>query len=106
MKRNSLAVSPTAGLHHTAMQGGMNTERFNAFLVELAVHLDGNEPTNFIYDRAPAHRNAVSPKDFIRLTKLPPYSPFLNIVEQAISVLKAAVKADISRPNIQAEMAD
>ena len=32
---------------------------------------------------------------------LPPYSPFLNIVEQAISVLKAAIKADISQPTIQ-----
>ena len=29
---------------------------------------------------------------------LPPYSPFLNIVEQAISSLKAAIKTDISRP--------
>ena len=33
---------------------------------------------------------------------LPPYSPFLNIVEQAISALKAAIKADISRADIQA----
>ena len=31
------------------------------------------------------------------LKKLPPYSPFLNIVKQAISALKAAIKADISR---------
>ena len=32
---------------------------------------------------------------------LPPYSPFLNILEQAISCLKAAIKADISAPEIQ-----
>ena len=32
---------------------------------------------------------------------LPPYSPFLNTVEQAISSLKAAIKADISHPEIQ-----
>jgi len=32
------------------------------------------------------------------LKKLPPYSPFLNVVEQSISTLKAAIKADISRP--------
>ena len=37
---------------------------------------------------------------------LPPYSPFLNIVEQAISALKAAIKADISRPDIQATIDD
>ena len=32
---------------------------------------------------------------------LPPYSPFLNIVEQAISALKAGITADISRPEVQ-----
>ena len=37
---------------------------------------------------------------------LPLYSIFLNtcIVEQAISALKAAVKADISRPEVQERM--
>ena len=38
------------------------------------------------------------------LKKLPPYSPFLNIVEQAISSLKAAIKADISHPQTQEKM--
>jgi len=38
---------------------------------------------------------------FTELKMLPPYSPFLNIVEQAISCLKAAIKADISRLEIQ-----
>ena len=40
------------------------------------------------------------------LRKLPPYSPFLNIVQQAVSALKAAIKADISRPEIQVQMDD
>ena len=35
---------------------------------------------------------------------LPLYSPFLNIVEQALSCLKAVIKADISRPKIQRRM--
>ena len=34
----------------------------------------------------------------------PPYSPFLNIVEQAISSLRAAIKADLSRPAEQESM--
>ena len=37
---------------------------------------------------------------------LPAYSPFLNIAEQAISLLKAAIKGDLSRPQIQARMDD
>ena len=55
----------------------------------------------FIYDNAPAHRNAVNPGEQTELKPLPPYSHFFNIIEQAISALKAAIKADISRPNIQ-----
>ena len=60
----------------------------------------GNE-TVFIYDGAPAHRGAESPAEEISLPMLPPYSPFLNIVENSISALKAAIKNDISRPEIQ-----
>jgi hypothetical protein len=37
------------------------------------------------------------------MRKSPPYSPFLNIVKQDISALKMAIKADISRPEIQQE---
>ena len=33
-----------------------------------------------------------------------PYSPFLNIVEQAISALNVAMKADRSRPEVQKRM--
>ena len=60
----------------------------------------------FIYDSAPAHRNPAIPGPNSELRKLPPYSPFLNIVEQAVSALKAAIKADISRPEIQVQMND
>ncbi|KXJ28735.1 hypothetical protein AC249_AIPGENE19429 [Exaiptasia diaphana] len=68
------------------------------------LNLDPDEHVIFIYDGAPAHRNPVNPGPNTELKKLPPYSPFLNIVEQAIRALKAAIKADISRPQIQEEM--
>lgn len=58
----------------------------------------------FVYDGAPAHRNPAIPASNTELKMLPPYSPFLNIMEQAISCLKAAIKADISRPEIQRRM--
>ena len=73
----ALAVSPVNGLvFHSAYIGGMNA----AFL---------------IYDGAPAHRNRAIPAANAELEMLPPYSPFLNIVEQAISSLKAAIKGDV-----------
>ena len=66
------------------------------------MRIDPNEHVIFIYDGAPAHNNPAIPGPNSELKKLPPYSPFLNIVEQAISALKAAIKADISRPEQQA----
>ena len=52
------------------------------------------------------HRNPAIPAANTELEILPPYSPFLNIVEQAISLLKAVIKGDVSRPEIQARMND
>ena len=99
-----LAVSPTNGLvYHTARIG--NRQLFNDFLEEVGRRVNRDSPTFLIFDNAPAHRNADCPRDRIEI-KMLPYSPFLNIVEQAISALKAAIKADISRPDIQATIDD
>ena len=101
----ALAISPTNGLvFHSAFLGGMNGQRFNDFLSQTRLNLDPNEHVIFIYDGAPAHNNPAIPGPNSELKKLPPYSPFLNIVEQAISALKAAIKADISRPEQQEQM--
>ena len=100
-----MAISPTNGLvFHSAFIGGMNAQRFDDFLAQTRLKLDPDEHVIFIYDGAPAHNNPAIPGPNTELNKLPPYSPFLNIVEQAISSLKAAIKADISRPEIQEQM--
>lgn len=103
----AMAISPTSGLvFHSAILGGMNARRFDDFLAQTRLNLDPDEHLIFIYDGAPAHRNPAIPGPNSELGKLPPYSPFPNIVEQAISALKAAIKADISRPEIQVQMND
>ena len=103
----ALAVSPLNGLvFHSVYIGGMNAPRFNAFLAQTRQNLDPDEEVIFIYDGAPAHRNPANPAANTKLEMLPAYSPFLNIVEQAISSLKAAIKGDISRPEIQTRMDD
>ena len=89
---------------HSACIGGMNAQRFDDFLAQTRLNLDPDEHVIFIYDGAPAHNNPAIPGPNTELKKLPPYSPFLNIVEQAISSLKAAIKADISCPKIQEQM--
>ena len=78
--------------------------RFNDFLAQTRQNLDPDEEVIFIYDGAPAHRNPAIPATNTELEMPPAYSPFLNIVEQAISSLKAAIKGDVTRPDIQARM--
>ena len=86
--------------------GVSHSERFADFLTQTRLNVDPEEDVIFIYDVAPAHNNPSIPAANTELKKLPPYSPFVNIVEQAISALKAAIKADISRPEIQLLMGD
>ena len=59
-------------------------------MTKLVAHMLKNTFTPFVYK--------------FMLKMLPPYSPFLNIVEQAISSLKAAIKGDVPRPEIQVRM--
>ena len=100
-----LAISPINGLvFHSAYLGGMKAVRFSDFLVQARPNLEPDETVIFIYDGARAHNNPGDPGANTELEKLPAYSPFLNIVEQAISALKAAIKTDISRPGVQARM--
>ena len=84
----------------------MNAPRFNDFLAQTRQNLDAHEEVIFIYDGAPAHRNPAIPAANTELETLPAYSPFLNMVEQAISSLKAAIKGDGLRNEIQARMDD
>ena len=77
----------------------MTAQRFQDFLVQTHQRLPQNDQVFVIYDNAPAHRNANNLGANSELKPLPAYSPFLNIVEQAISCLEAAIKAHLSRPD-------
>lgn len=95
-----LAISARTGLvQYTAEVGGMNNQRFNDFLVQTRQRLPTNDRVVFIYDNTPA-RNVNHPGNS-EFKPLPPYSPFLNIVEESFSYLKAAIKAYISSPDQQ-----
>ena len=82
---------------------GMNAQRFNDFLLQARLNLNPDEHVIFIYDGAPAYRNPAKPGPN---SELPPYSPFLNVVEQAVRSLKSTIKDDISCPEIQVLMHD
>lgn len=90
------AVSNTRGLvHYEICEGGMDGERFVNLLQNIANNVPMHGQVVFIFDNAPAHRRAASgnlPAN-VSLRWLPPYSPFLNIVENTISIWKAKTKA-------------
>ena len=99
----TMAISRIHGLvFSSAFAGGMNAALFDNFMTQARINLDPEEPVIFVYDGAPAHRNPTVPVLYTALKMLPPYSPFLNIMEQAISCLRP--KADISRPQSQRRM--
>ena len=71
-------------------------ELFNEFLRNASEQSDENHTHYLIFDGAPAHRGATSPADNTEIKTSPPYSSFLNPVEQAISCLKANIKPNIT----------
>ena len=74
----AMAISP---MFHSAIIGGINAERFSDFLTQARLNLDPDELVVFIYDGAPAYRRPNHSGPNTKLKMLPPYSPFLNIVE-------------------------
>ena len=96
----TFAVSATHGLlHHDLMDGAMTCQRFQEFLQNLFQQLPHDGPDHvIIFDNAPVHRRAIEaevPRN-CALRWLPPYSPFLNVVENSFAKWKANVKRDLA----------
>ena len=98
-----LAVSPLWGLvYYKFIRGGMNQQEFSDFVIELSTIVAN--PFVLIYDNARPHLNPPQLEENQNQRHLPPYSPFLNMTERAISCLKAALKRSLGNRNIQAEL--
>ena len=100
-----LAVSNRRGMiHHEFFQGGINADRFNAWLRDASAAA-GDGPVTFVFDNAPCHRRYLEAdlQDNHEGKTLPAYSPFLNISENCFSVWKAAFKRQMAevRPQLQ-----
>lgn len=100
-----MAVSSRLGLvHFSFVTGGMTQDCYAGFLSEVSTFLVDDPVVCLVHDNAPPHRNPPglqSPSH--DLVCLPRYSPFLNMVEYAISAVKSAAKRNLSNPNIQAQ---
>ena len=98
-------------LHHQMLEGGMTAEIFQQFVGNVS-SLSADDAA-FIFDNTSAHRRAnhnaqeiLIGAQIIRM--LPPYSPMLNIVENAISYYKASLKRSLEevRDNLLASNHD
>ncbi|GFO46270.1 parathyroid hormone/parathyroid hormone-related peptide receptor-like [Plakobranchus ocellatus] len=94
----TFAVSNVGGLiYHELTRVGMTGQRFNEFIGTVCRLY---HPLNacFVIDNAPAHRQAVNlplPQNF-SVRYLPPYSPFLNICENAFALWKGNIKDSLA----------
>ena len=103
----TIAISLINGLvFSSGLVEEMNAARFDNLLTQASTNLNPEESVIFVYDGAPAYRDPSVPSPNMKLKILLSYSPFLNIVKQAISCPKPAIKADISRLEIQRRMDD
>lgn len=101
-----LAVSNQRGLlHHSYFQGGMTGPRFVREIVAISAVAGNDRPLSFIMDNASSHNLVFRTPDLHlppnqEMRRLPPYSPMLSLVENAISAFKASLKRTLeeSRP--------
>ena len=101
----ALAVSPQLGLvHHRIFVGGFTAERFREFMIEVGTLVD--DEFTVLADNARAHGVVNFGRPDQRLQFLPPYSPFLNATEMAISCMKAALKRRMTDPEVVFEVQD
>ena len=87
-----MSISSERGLIYWERHGSVTAEVFQQYIENIS-HLVNNNST-IIIDNAPCHSRAHTTQG-ISIKKLPPYSPFLNAIEEAFSCLKYAIKARI-----------
>lgn len=95
----TFAVSAQGGLiYHELFQGGMTAPRFNTFLESVANAYAPQSEVCFVFDNASAHghANTANLPHGYSLQYLPPYSPFLNICENAFATWKQALKVSLA----------
>ena len=86
------AISDQVGVfYHELHFGPVNREIFNNFMTSLEAMI-GDFPVVFVMDNDPIHSSIPETYPTMQFKYLPPYSPFLNPIENTFSVLKNYTK--------------
>ena len=91
------AISDQVGvLYYEIHFGTVNKLVFNAFMNSLCTII-GDTPSVIIMDNAPIHNGIQEIYPEVPIKFLPPYSPFLNPIENCFSVLKTYLKQHLTQ---------
>lgn len=102
--RNATVIAAIADgggvLYHEVHFGKVNGETFKQFMVSLEVIIGGSNSV-IIMDNAPVHRGIIEEFPALKIKMLPPYSPFLNPIENCFSVFKTFIKQYLATQTMQ-----
>ena len=95
------AIADRGGvLYYEVHFGKVNGETFKQFMVSLEV-INGGSNSVIIMDSAPVHRGIIEEFPALKIKMLPPYSPFLNPIENCFSVFKTFIKQYLATQTMQ-----
>ena len=95
-----LSISSEVGVVYSQfVSGSVNRDIFKNYLEHVSASLNQQDRCLVILDNASIHRNVTLSNPLHEVHFLPPYSPFLNPIEESFSAWKYQVKLDLSSPD-------
>jgi len=91
------AMSQNGIVHRKVFLGGTKRDTFQQFINELSDLYSGTSEVDFIMDNCRCHLNVSTPTANHHIVYLPPYSPFLNAIEEAFSSVKSSMKSELQK---------
>ena len=89
------AMSKSGLIHYRTVVKGINSELFQSFLGKVSSLIGEENPASF-FDNCRSHLNATGLFQSHHTKRLPPYSSFLNPIEEMFSFLKTRIPSKLA----------
>jgi len=90
------AMSSGGIIHKRVLKGSVNKDTFENFLQEVGALVGSDTAATFIFDNCRCHFQVQTCFSNHKTERIPPYSPFLNPIEELFSNVKRSVRTHIS----------
>ena len=90
------AMTSDGVIHKNMKRGSITKDDFQTFLIELSTLLGEETKATFIFDNCRCHFAVESYYEAHSIERIPPYSPFLNAIEELFSSLKRNIRIKLS----------